>query len=213
MPSWNRPTAASRGSPRCSASLMASSYAAAASSSRPRARRASARSVRQTEAILSGAAVAGFRQELEPSAGLVEWTQRGLGLAALLQGPAETDMAHRQVVGRDLVGRLAGRRRLGERAAARAVRLPPPGRHRSADRWWSIRPGSGHGSSQNPSEPQPRARAPLPRAGAHGDGPGTGAGTPPSLPGRSPTPRRSRRPPRVASATRAPPGGWAAPEA
>ena len=128
-----------------------------------------------------GVAVAGFRQELEPSAGLVEWTQRGLGLAALLQGPAETGMANRQVVGR--APRKPPPRLLSPRrgAAARAVRLPPPGRHRSVDRRWSIRPGSGRGSSRNPSEPRPRARAPLPRAGARGDGPGSEAGTPPSL--------------------------------
>ena len=53
-------------------------------------------------------------------------------------------------------------------AAARAVRPPPPGRHRAVDRWSSIRPGSGHGSSRNPSEPRPRARAPLPPGAARG---------------------------------------------
>ena len=114
MPSWNRPTATVRGSPCCWASSMASSYAAAASSSRPRCREGIGSIGQADRGHSDGAAVAGFRQELEPSAGLVEWTQRGLGLAALLQGPAEMRMAHRQVVGRAFVGRLAGRHRLGE---------------------------------------------------------------------------------------------------
>ena len=114
MPSWNRPTATSRGSPRCSSSWMASSYAAAASSSRPSARRASARSVRQTEAILaalrSPASARRWNRVRASSSGpSAAWAS-----PLMLQGPAEMAMAHRQVVGRALVGRLAGRHRLGE---------------------------------------------------------------------------------------------------
>ena len=159
-----------------------------------------------------GAAVARVREALEPSAGLVEWTQRGLGLAAHPQGPAEKAMAHRQVVGRALVGRLAGRHRLGEE--------PPRERYgfrRPAGIDQPIDGGrSGQVAGVAPArilQGRGRALAHRTAPGAHGAGPGSEAGTPPSLPGRSPTPRRSRRPPRRASATRAPPGGWAAREA
>jgi len=58
-----------------------------------------------------------------------------------------------------------------------------------------------------------RSRAEPPLAEENRAGPGAEAGIPPRLPGRSPTPRRSRRFPQLVSATRAPPGGWAAREA
>ena len=160
-----------------------------------------------------GAAVAGFRQELEPSAGLVEWTQRGLGLAALLQGPAETGMAHRQVVGRDLVSRLAGCHRLGEE--------PPRERYGFRRPAGIDQPIDGGRSGQVAGVApagilQSRGRALAHRYRAlEGTGPAQvlkqGLHRACLVDHRLHADRAARRGSR--SATPAPPGGWAAPEA